>query len=79
MLGSLIERGSHRQNDYIFPLNIYSDNLDGASESEVTTLCLDTEIIPAKFGRALLHAMYTDVLDMRLVRDGDQLHPNRYK
>ena len=35
----------------------------------MTTLCLDTEIIPAKYGKALLNVMYMDTLDMRMVHD----------
>ena len=34
---------------------------------EVDTIHLDNDIIPRKYGRVLLHAMYMDALDMRLV------------
>ena len=48
-----------------------------ADPAPMTTLCLDTEIIPSKYGKALLHVMYMDSLDMRMVHE-DQVS-SRYQ
>ena len=38
-------------------------------KSDREEICLDNDVIPAKYGPALVHAMYMDALDTRLIRD----------
>jgi BTB/POZ domain-containing protein 7 len=45
----------------------------GGSSSEIMEIRLDSQIIPAKYAKILLNALYLDSLDFRLVEPGDNV------
>ena len=46
----------------------------GIGSDNVMEIRLDSEIIPARYARVLLHAIYMDSLDLRLIESNSHLY-----